>query len=164
MIDFFTKEERVAYGTRLEPYFLQKLSEVTNDTITKTSYCFSLLDFEGQTSWSELKVRTADWFYTDPKIQEEGWLIPACKFLDAAWKKSEGKDVFFFYYWALDQSLWMIKFEPTFLMDFLLGIPKDHKDNQLHYFIHQDKWTFCGTLPVDAESLRKPKTCLIIDD
>lgn len=163
MIGFFTKEERVGYGKALETLVLPKIQAFLGEDVQECEYEFSLLDFSGKSSWAELKVRTQDYFYTDKKIQQEGWIIPACKFLDANWKISQGKSVFFFYLWVRDGSLWMFKYKPEFMNIFPLAIPENHKENQLHYYVAQEFWTQVDTLQMKDIYFKK-KHCMIEDE
>lgn len=163
MSDYFPKAERVAYGLRYEPLILPKIQEFLNDKIMKTAYCFSLLDFDGISTWSELKVRTLDFHYTDKVIQEEGWLIPACKVLEA-WRRCDQKDVWFFYLWERDGSLFAMKFDSQYFTTLIPRVPKFHQDSQLHYYVPSEKWVKVADLKIDDELRRSPKQCLILDD
>jgi hypothetical protein len=163
MIGFFTKTERVAYGVALQPYLLPKIKAFLNDEIQETEYQFSLLDFKGLRTWAELKVRTEDYHYTDSKIHTEGWIIPACKFIEANWEVSKGKDVYFFYLWVRDGSLWVFKYNPAFMNIFPLAIPDGHKENQLHYYVAQEFWKKIDVLDI-TQGFMKPRSCLIEDD
>ena len=161
MIGHFPKEDRVRYGLRYEPLLLPKISEFLNDTLVKTNYCFSMLDYEGIRTWSELKVRSSNHSRSDPWF-ENGWLLPACKFLEAAAKVSdEHKEVWFFYLWERDGSLWAYKYHPDDMNRFRLDVPSFHNDNQLHYYVPQDRFQFVCNLQIE-DSLKKDK-CLIVD-
>jgi hypothetical protein len=162
MKGFFTKQERIEYGLRYEPVLLPVISKVLDDTITKTDYCFSLMDFQGEKTWSELKVRSSDYSHQD-KCMEEGWLIPAGKMIWACHKVSEGFDVRFFYLWERDGSLWSYKFHPYDTTRFKVGVPDNHADNQLHYWIPPKEWEFISVLDL-SKALHRPKKCLIVDD
>lgn len=163
MLGIFTKQERVAYGTALEPILLPKLKAILNNDIQKADYEFSFLDFKGKNCFAELKVRTEDYHYTDPKIQSEGWIIPACKFIEANWSVSQGSDVYFFYLWVRDGSLWMFKYNPAFMNIFPLAVPEGHNENQLHYYVAQEFWKKVDTLDI-TQGFLKPRRCLIEDD
>jgi hypothetical protein len=162
MKGFFTKEERIAYGLRYEPVVLPVISKTLSDEIIKTDYCFSLMDFQGKKTWSELKVRSNDYCHTD-KCMKEGWLIPAGKMIWGCHKVSEGFEVWFFYLWERDGSLWAYKFNPEDTTRFKIGVPDNHADNQLHYWIPEIEWDCIANLDL-SKTLQKPKKCLIEDD
>lgn len=162
MKGFFTKEERIAYGLRYEPVVLPVISKTLSDEIIKTDYCFSLMDFQGKETWSELKVRTSDYCHTDA-CMKEGWLIPAGKMIWACHKVSEGFDVWFFYLWERDGSLWAYKFCPEDTTRLKIGVPNNHADNQLHYWVPEEEWDCIAHLDL-SKTLQRPKKCLIEDD
>ena len=163
MSEYFPKEERVRYGLIYEKVLLPKLQEFLNDRILKTTYKYNNFDFDGIYTWSELKVRTLDFYYTDKCIQEDGWLMPACKILEA-WRRCDEKDVFFFYFWERDGSLWALKFDSEYFTTLIPRVPPFHQDSQLHYFIPRDKWVKIADLEIDESLFRRPKECLISDD
>lgn len=138
MSEDFPKADRVAYGLRYEPLILPKIQDFLNDKIVKTSYCYSLLDFDGVYTWSELKVRTGRYHYTD-ECMKEGWLLPACKIL-RAWQVCDEKDVWFFYLWESDYSLWAMKFDAEYFTTLMPKVPSYHQDKQLHYYVPAEKW------------------------
>jgi len=162
MKGLFTKEERIEYGLRYEPILLPVIAKALNDTIVKTDYVFSLMDFQGEQTWSELKVRSKDYSHQDP-CMKEGWLIPAGKMIWACHKVSEGYDVWFFYLWERDSSLWAYKFHPHDTTVFKVGVPNNHADNQLHYWIPPDKWELVATIDLSKVQERS-RRCLIQDD
>lgn len=163
MIRSFPKPERVAYGTHLELVLLPKLSEYLNQPIKKTTYEYSLLDFSGQHFWAELKVRTSDYHYSDPKIKEEGWLIPACKIRQAQLEYYlNKKDVYFFYLWERDSSLWVYKYNPQDFVALKSRIPQWHLDKQHHYFLPESCWKLISFLKIDYP--KRGNKCLISDD
>lgn len=163
MKGFFTKEERIAFGLRYEPLLMPVLCKTLNDTIKKTDYCFSLMDFEGEETWSELKVRSSDYSHTD-ECMKEGWLIPAAKMIWASHKLSEGKDIYFFYLWERDGSLWSYKFHPADMNKFKIGVPNNHAENQLHYWIPVKEWEFIARLKIEPSPFSAPKQCFISDE
>lgn len=156
----FSKEERVAYGLRYEPIILPKIQEFLDDRIMKTAYNFSLLDFTGIYTWSELKVRTSQYHYTD-ECMKEGWLIPACKILKA-WQECDAKDVWFFYLWEQDGSLWAMKFDSTYFTTLVPRVPSWHADKQLHYYVPAERWKKIAELKIDHALKRGG--CSIQDD
>lgn len=161
MTDYFPTDERVRYGLALEPVLRPKLSEFLEDDIKKVEYQYSNLDFVGAKTWSELKVRTSDYHHTDRVMREEGWLIPACKVFKAKelYKK---KDIFFFYLWERDGSLWAMKYDPSIFETLVPRVPSWHHDRQLHYYIPQHEWKLIDFLKIDGKLKRKQ--CLINDD
>jgi hypothetical protein len=162
MKGFFTKEERIAYGLRYEVILLPVLSKILEDEILKTEYCFSLMDYCGKRTWSELKVRSDDYHFTD-ECMKDGWLVPAGKMIEACWKVSQGYEVSFFYLWERDGALFQYNFLPEDTTTFKFCVPENHADNQLHYYVPPERWERVATLDL-SKSLKKPKTCLIEDD
>ena len=160
MIAHFPKEDRVRYGLLYESYLIPVLSDFLHDTLQKTSYCYSMLDFFGSRTWSELKVRTSNHKRSDPWFQD-GWLLPACKFLEAAEKSDNQTDVWFFYLWESDGSLWGYKFNPDDMNRFPLRVPSFHNDNQLHYYVPESEFQLVGHIDIH-DNLKNDK-CLILD-
>lgn len=163
MTGIFTRELRVQYGTLLEDEFLQKLSDLMQTPLKKAESEYSPLDFYGDSCWVELKVRTKD-FRPHDDCMSDGWIVSAAKFLAAAEKVDEGHAVFFFYYWAADESLWVYRFNPKVMNKFTLKVPKNHHDKQLHYYVPLKRWRCCGKVKIESTSLDKPRQCLITDD
>lgn len=131
---------KVAYGTEGEDKLLPVLSDVVGQPLKKMKGTYSVLDFYGNSVFVELKKRTPQWSYTDPKIQKEGWLIPSCKILFGWTMLEKGKRVFFAYYWSFDKSLWIYELKAG---DFTTGghfVPEGHYDQMLHVAIPQEKW------------------------
>lgn len=160
MSDEFPKAERIAYGLRYESVLLPILTKFLGDTITKTKYCYSLLDFVGIRTLSELKVRTSLYHYLD-ECMKEGWLIPACKILEA-WRECDSKEIWFFYLWEQDGSLFALKFDPEYFETLVPRTPSWHQDNQLHYYVPMERWTKIATLKIDPELCRN--NCHIQDE
>lgn len=151
---------KVAYGTEAEQKLLPILSKVVGTELRKTSGTFDCMDLEGAGIFGELKRRGLDWFYTDTKIKEEGWLMPSCKVIRGWRELSEGKRVFFFYFWSKDKSLWLYEMKAG---DFTRKgdhfVPKGHYDNQLHVAIKQERWQ---RVDVDlSDVVFEEETCLI---
>jgi hypothetical protein len=141
----------VTYGTEGEQLLTSLISVIVGERVTKTAGTFDTMDFAGASSFSELKRRSSDWFYTDEKIQREGWLMPTTKVMKGWEALSEGKRVYFFYFWMRDKSLWMYEMkEGDFNGPNDHNPPKNHYDNQLHVTIQQDRWTRCN---VDCSSI-----------
>jgi hypothetical protein len=161
MSDYFTREDRVRYGTALEPVILPKISAYLNDKIQKTEYQFSFLDFQGHRTWAELKVRTSDYHHTD-SVMREGWLLPACKIREAERMFRKGIEVYFFYLWERDGSFWVYKYNPKDFATLVPRVPSWHKDKQLHYFVPTHLWKLIDKLKIDWP--KRVKKCLITDD
>lgn len=140
----------VAYGAEGELLLTSILCDIVGETISKTSGTFDTMDFEGETTFSELKRRSSDFFYCDTKIKEEGWLMPSCKVIKSWEKLSEGKKVFFFYFWMRDKSLWYYEMKEGDFSKEEHKPPKNHYDKQLHVTIQEDKWKRCN---VDCSSI-----------
>jgi hypothetical protein len=160
MTDYFPREERVRYGLALEKVLLPKISEYLDEKIQKTEYQYSFLDFEGGKTWSELKVRTADYHHTD-SIMREGWLLPACKIRKAKQEYSQ-REVYFFYLWESDGSFCVYKYDPADFKHLVPRVPSWHHDKQLHYFVPPYLWKSIGTLKIDWP--KRVKKCLITND
>lgn len=152
--------QKVSYGTEAEQKLIPILSAIVGEPLKKTSATFDCMDLVGRSSFSELKRRTPDWFYTDAKIKKEGWLMPSCKVIRGWEELSKGKRVFFFYLWSKDKSLWMYEMrDGDFNKKDDYVIPKGHYDNQLHVTIPQEKWR---RIDVDLSSIIfEEDTCLI---
>ena len=160
MTDYFPRDERVRYGLALEPVLLPKISEFLQDDIKKVEYQYSNLDYIGQHTWSELKVRTSDYHYTDP-IMKDGWLLPAAK-IRKAFLECKKKDIWFFYLWERDGSLWAMKFDGDDFVDVDPRVPEWHHDKQPHYYVDESMWNLIGNIKIDCRLKRKQ--CLITDD
>lgn len=151
----------VAYGAEAERILLPILSQIVQDGLKKTDGCFNTMDFQGKRTFAELKRRSKDWSYTDERIRQEGWLIPSCKILRGWEELSKGKDVFFFYFWMCDKSLWFYQLrEGDFTGPKDHFVPKNHYDQMLHVTIPEEKWTFV----TKVENLFEEEQCLITSD
>lgn len=118
------------------------ISRAVGDKLKKTSETFDSMDMTGKKSFCELKRRSSDWTYHDAKIKKEGWLMPANKVMRAWQELSEGKKVYFVYFWGFEKSLWLYEVKDTdFKKKEDYVIPKNHYDNQLHVTVPQEKWT-----------------------
>lgn len=151
----------VQYGTEAEEKLTAVLSDIVGETIKKTLKMFDVLDFQGSSTFAELKRRSSDYFYTDAKIKEEGWYVPSCKIIRGWDELSQGKRVLFFYLWMKDKSLWVYEMqEGDFSSNDCHKIPRGHYDNQLHVAIKEDQWCRC-----DADLSKiifEEETCLIV--
>lgn len=134
-------ESLYTYGVEAEEKLLSTISAYVGEPVVRMSGTFDHLDMESKSAFSELKRRTAEWSYHDDKIKKEGWLVPSCKVIKAWEKLSEGKKVFFFYFWMCDKSLWVYEMkEGDFTAAGSHFVPKNHYDSMLHVKIHQDQW------------------------
>ena len=130
------------YGSEAEKYLMPIISRAVGDKLKKTSETFDSMDMTGKKTFCELKRRSSDWSYHDEKIKKEGWLMPANKVMRAWQELSEGKKVFFVYFWGFEKSLWLYEVKDTdFKKKEDYVIPKNHYDNQLHVTVPQEKWT-----------------------
>lgn len=145
-------ESKVAYGEEAEEKLIELLSNRVKEPLVKTKETFGILDFSGPSVVAELKKRTSDWSYHDEKIKREGWLIPSCKILRGWEHLSEGKKVFFYYYWACDKSLWEYELlQSDFTAPGSHFVPRGHYDQMLHVAVPQGKWKSLGSVEVAFE-------------
>lgn len=131
---------KVVYGTEGEDKLLPVLSAALGKPLRKIGNSFSVLDFKGEGVFAELKKRTSEWSRQDPKIKNEGWLIPSCKILQSWAEMDKGNEVVFFYFWASDKTLWSYRLKRT---DFTTGghfVPKGHYDQMLHVAVPEHLW------------------------
>lgn len=132
------------YGLEGEVKLLASVSVCVGEPVTKTSWEKDAMDMMGATTFSELKRRSSDWCYHDEKIKKDGWLVPSSKVMRGWEELSNGKKVFFFYFWMFDKSLWMYEMKDgDFTQPNDHRPPKNHYDNQLHVWIPEEKWTRC---------------------
>lgn len=151
----------VSYGHEGEQQLIQIISTIVGSPLKKTSYTFDSMDMESDTCLVELKRRSDDWFYSDTKIKEEGWLMPSCKVIKAHEAKFDGKRVFFFYFWSRDKSLWSLEIGTGDFCSCPHFVPKGHYDNQLHVAIPQERWK---RETIDCSQLRFAEDeCMIMD-
>jgi hypothetical protein len=141
----------VAYGSEAEVKLVSILSALMGEPVVKTSGTFDAMDFQGATTFSELKRRSSDHHYTDAKIRTEGWLMPSSKVMKGWQALSEGKRVVFWYFWMRDKSLWSYEMSETdFSQPGSHFVPTNHYDTQNHVTIPQDQWVRAS---VDCSSL-----------
>ena len=150
----------ITYGLEAEAKLTEIISNILGEPMKKTASKFDCLDFQGVICFAELKRRSNKYFYTDPKIKKEGWLIPSCKIIRGWDELNSNKRVYFFYLWMADKSLWIYEMKQG---DFASGnchkIPPGHYDNQLHVAIHQDMWK---RVDIDLSSIEfDEETCHI---
>ncbi len=142
----FPKAARVEFGLRYEPLLKPTLESFLQEPLTKTKSQFDNYDFLGERTYSELKVRRGRYHYTDA-CMKDGWLMPYVKLDRAATTfKKKGKEIWFFYLWESDKSLWALKFDPS--QKFKTITPSWHQDNQVQVLIPQDLWTNVGILDI----------------
>lgn len=134
----FPKADRIKYGLAYEPLLKPFLETFLQDTLTKTKSQYDNYDFLGEKTYSELKVRRGRYHYTDA-CMKEGWLLPYVKLDRATTLLKEGKEIYFFYFWESDSSLWALKYDPS--IKFKTLTPPWHQDAQLQVLIPQDYWT-----------------------
>ena len=127
-----------AYGTANQNALIPFLESFLGEKITETTALYDLIDGKTATRDIEVKSRTLNYFYTDPFIQRDGWLMPACKIQHA---KRSGRPLLFFYNWKRDDSVWVFEYSPEAMKGLKPFVPHWKKDGQLHYNIPQNRWT-----------------------
>jgi len=133
----------VSYGLEAQQSLEEAISIVLDEPMKQTAATFDTLDFHSKTKFAELKRRTPEWSYHDEKIKKEGWLIPSCKILRGWEELSQGKRVFFFYFWSFDKSLWVFEMKVGDFSQTPHFIPKNHYDQMYHVAVPQDRWRHC---------------------
>lgn len=141
----------VVYGAEAEEELCDVMSSVVGESVRKIHKTFDTMDVRGNTVFGELKRRSRDYHYNDEKIKKEGWLIPSCKIIRGWLEMAEGFEVYLFYFWSSDKTLWYYKMKEG---DFCSGDchkpPKNHYDKQLHVWIPEECWT---RVPIDLSGL-----------
>jgi len=134
-------KERWDFGKQSESDLLPQIELLIGEPLTPTEKLYDTMDAVSENHWIEIKSRTPKYHWDNPKIQKEGWLIPASKIERARKESRTGKQIEFFYYWKSDSSLWFIIWDETIVSDLTPSVPFWHPDKQLHYYIPFDRWT-----------------------
>lgn len=125
-----------AKGIEAQEFLKSVIEEHLGEEITGTPYVYDTMDFTSENYCIELKRRfkpynPSDWFMKD------GWLIPACKIFRA---REESRKTRFYYYFDSDESLWYWDYNQEEADKCMCKVPKNHRDNQLHYYLPQTLW------------------------
>jgi hypothetical protein len=131
-------QARHEFGIQNQTALLPFLENYLGEKIIETKKFYDTIDGKTETKDIEIKTRTPKYHYTDRKIVEEGWLIPACKIQHA--RESERPFVCF-YYWKSDESVWEFVYTEEKLKGLKPFTPSWHKEKQLHYTLPQHLWT-----------------------
>jgi len=131
-------KERHDFGLLGESVVLPLVEQIIGEPILKTSSVYDTVDGESENYLIEIKTRTSRYHWTDALIEQEGWLIPACKIERA---QTSTKKVCFYYYWTADKSLWELEYSPDVFAQLTPTIPPWHADHQRHYYVKRNEWT-----------------------
>ena len=139
-----TKQEKVVWGKALERELKPLIERYLGYSLTATEYAYDSVDMisnSGNTA-VELKGRPDLRSPMDksPAVPQystdwDEWIIPYCKI----WNKRT-KRLYFFYYWAGDNTLWAIKYKASQFNEYTRAVPFQHTSNQLHIYIPKDDW------------------------
>ena len=135
---------RHVFGWKCEKILQPFLEQHLGQTLSKTSNRFNSIDYRGNDCIAELKSR--------PTLDERGerqdskkyqtWLLPSCKVIqrrtleDGTSKRvwiTDKNNIYFFYFWEADNSLWALKYDRALFKTFLRGVPVFSE--QEHFFI-----------------------------
>ena len=133
-------EARSKLGLYYEHILKPALEMSVGETITKTTDCHDMMDFQGKTVFVELKTRGDQYHFSQDFIQKKGWILPFCKIERARQEVAKGKQVVFFYFWLAGKSLWRWDFSEEGILDSKEEYPSWHQDGQKQIFIHERNW------------------------
>ena len=123
--------QRVQFGKKYESILHPLLEDVFQEKLKKTAEMFDTMDFEGDSCWVELKVRS----HIYHPSQFKDWLLPYCKT-----KKSYGsKNVFFVYYWTSTKQMFIVPYSSQF-DSYVVDVPEWKQDGQLQVYVPSHHW------------------------
>ena len=132
--------KRSIFGYHYENLLKATLERVVGEPIVKTSEEYDTMDFQGNTSFLELKARSDQYHYSQSFIKKQGWLLPYCKIQRAKEEVAKGKRVVFFYFWKADKTLWMWEYSEEALTDCIIKYPDWHIDQQQQIYVKEMHW------------------------
>lgn len=127
-------------GLQYEKVLQPTLEKAVGETLVKTSDELDCMDFEGATTFVELKSRGDQYHYSQHFIKKDGWLLPYCKIQRARAEVAKGKKVIFFYFWRAGKTLWRWDFSEEGCLDALEKYPEWHVDKQKQIYIKEHHW------------------------
>jgi hypothetical protein len=139
MIARFNKS-RHAFGKLGESELLPLLESYLGEKFTPTERSNDMMDAYSANYYVEIKTRSPTIHWSNPKIQEQGCLMPACKIQRAREEAAKGKKVSFFYFWKCDGSIWELPWSEEVVEGLTPFVPFWHPEKQLHYTIPVDRW------------------------
>ena len=117
-----TKEADLLMGAQNEILCHYMIEDITGESMIKLSYTFEIIDFEGPTSWAELKSRrcASDTYDTTIIGVGKGW--------EAVKHMKRGKRVFFVF--KFTDGLFYIRFRPKLFDTYTIGDITTARDNK----------------------------------
>lgn len=125
--------QKVEFGTSWEMELMPRCMTAVGEDLKKTTNKYDTMDFEGESCYVELKVRTKQYW----PCQFANWLMPYCKIQRA---KEEKKKVFFFYYWISTKQMFAIQYDEKLFDSFTVDVPEWKDDKQLQIYIPRELW------------------------
>lgn len=131
-------DKRVAFGLQKEKELLPTIEASVGCKLTKTADTYDLVDWEGPGVVVELKARRAYDAYGWPQHHKRfaSWLFPTHK--EKAFGRAE--KAILFYYFAADDTLWRLDYDPAVFKDIEKEVPEWHRQYQEHWYIPSDLW------------------------
>ena len=123
---------RVQFGKKYESLLLPLLEQIFQEKLTKTKERFDTMDFEGDSCWVELKVRSHNYHPSQFKY----WLLPYCKTTKEVYRS---KNIFFVYYWTSTKQLFILPYSSQF-DSYTVDVPEWKEDRQLQIYVPATDW------------------------